>query len=127
MHTHYMQNRTPAAATLEAGTPLGVLAQYQRIAGLSSRMLLEAKANRWATVAELGEEYQQAVDHLKNMGPLSTEDREERRRLLIQILDNDASIRHLISPELERLNGLLGTLKRQQNVLQTYSSPLFSQ
>lgn len=129
MHTHYMQNRTPASpvATVKAGATADVLAQYQHIAGLSVRMLSEAKDGRWAAVAQLGEEYQRAVETLKDMKPLSGEDKEERRRLLIQILDNDASIRHLISPELERLNGLLGTLKRQQNVLQTYSSPLFSQ
>lgn len=124
-----MQNNFEAhpVAALKAGSTQGVLAQYQLIAGLSARMLTQAKANQWDAVIQLGEEYQQAVEHLKTLKPLSNEDREARRQLLMQILDNDASIRHLVSPELERLNGLLGNLKRQQNVLQTYSSPLFSQ
>lgn len=124
-----MQNTFEATsvASLTPGSTQGVLAQYQLIAGLSARMLTQAKASQWDAVIELGEKYQQAVEHLKLMKPLSSEDREARRQLLIQILDNDAGIRHLVSPELERLNGLLGTLKRQQNVLQTYSSPLFSQ
>jgi flagellar protein FliT len=124
-----MQNPTPATpvAGMRAGSTQGVLAHYQLIAGLSARMLSEAKASQWDAVAELGQEYQQAVEHLKTLKPLSGEDREARRQLLIQILDNDAGIRHLVAPELERLNSILGNLKRQQNVLQTYSSPIFSQ
>jgi flagellar protein FliT len=113
------------SAMPESATP--VLNQYRLIATLSSNMLAQAQQREWNTVAQLGEEYQQAVEALKTLSPLSNEDREARRSLLTQILDNDARIRHLVSPELERLNSLLGTLKRQQNVLQAYSSPILNQ
>jgi len=43
--------------------------------------------------------------------------------LLTQILEDDAQIRHLATPELGRLGALLGNMKRQQTVLQAYYSP----
>jgi flagellar protein FliT len=129
MHALHMPNSSIDKASGQhiPGSEPGVLAQYKRIAGLSSQMLSEAQACRWSAVADIGQQYQQAVEVLKGLTPLSHEDREARRSLLTQILDNDARIRHLISPELERLNELLGTLKRQQNVLQAYSSPILNQ
>ena len=123
------QYSADAATTLHANgqQALGVLDHYKRIASISAHMLAHAREHHWDTVIELGEQYQQAVESLKTLSPLSQEDREARRELLGQILDNDTSIRHLLAPELERLNALMGNLKRQQNVLQTYSSPIFSQ
>src|SRR5690606_23005565 len=103
-----------------------LLRQYQTIAAISDEMADKAQAGQWNEVTELGEQYFQAVEALKELSPLSTDDRLARRELLTRILDNDARIRHLVSPELERLNKLLGNLKRQQNVLHTYSSAILS-
>jgi len=101
-----------------------ILSHYQVIAALSSRMLTEARANRWDAVFELGEQYHQAVEALRNLDLQSLEDREARKGLLTQILDDDANIRRLAMPELERLSGLLGNVKRQHRVLRTYSGTL---
>ncbi|HUG59237.1 MAG TPA: flagellar protein FliT [Candidimonas sp.] len=98
-----------------------ILRQYEIIAGISSRMLEEARTNNWDTVVTLGEEYQDAVESLRAIGNLSDQDREARKELLAKILDDDASIRMLARPELDRLGVLLGNMKRQQTVLQTYS------
>jgi len=101
-----------------------ILSRYQAIADISGRMLSEARANRWDAVVALGEQYHQAVETLRELDTLSLEDREARRVLLTQILDDDANIRRLAMPELERLSSLLGNVRRQHRVLRTYSGTL---
>ncbi len=101
-----------------------LISHYQAIADLTGRMLSEARANRWDAVVALGEQYHQAVEMLRELDVLSVEDREARRELLSRILDDDANIRRLAMPELERLSGLLGNMKRQHRVLRTYSGTL---
>lgn len=98
------------------------LRQYEIIAGLSSQMLAKAQAEQWDDVVALGEQYHDAVEQLRAIGALSNEDRTARRNLLTQILNDDARIRNLAAPELHRLCHLLGTIKRQQSVLQAYTS-----
>ncbi|NYT35500.1 flagellar protein FliT [Allopusillimonas soli] len=97
-----------------------VLGHYETIARISHRMLDEAQAKRWDQVLSLGEQYRQAVEVLRNQGVLSDNDREARRALISGILDDDARIRALIFPELERLGTLIGDLRHQRNVLQSY-------
>lgn len=86
-------------------------------------MLELAKLARWEDVFEQSEHYQLAVEKLKNMEDLSVTEKQARRQLLTQILEDDAQIRHLATPELGRLGALLGNMKRQQTVLQAYYSP----
>lgn len=102
-------------------TPL--LRQYEIIASITGKMLDEARANQWDTVVELGTQYHEAVEHLRTFTPLSSQDRQARRELLTQILENDASIRRLATPEIDRLGLLIGAMKRQQSVLHTYCGP----
>ena len=97
-----------------------VLRQYQIIAAISNSMFVAAHANQWDQLVELGDQYHREVEALRNIRELSDEDRIARRDLLNQILANDAHIRELASPELKRLRSLLGTMKRQQSVLQAY-------
>jgi len=101
-----------------------ILTRYQAIAEISGRMLNEARANRWDEVYALAEGYRDAVECLRNLDLKTTADREARKQLLTQILDDDANIRRLAMPELERLSGLLGNVKRQHRVLRTYSGTL---
>lgn len=97
-----------------------ILQHYQLIAALSSKMNALAQAQDWDQVLELGAQYTQAVEALQQFDPLDESDRIARRQLLTQILDDDAHIRHLAAPELERLGHLLGAIKRQHSVLQAY-------
>lgn len=101
-----------------------LLSRYKAIADISGRMLNEARANRWDAVFELGAQYHDAVERLRGLDLQSPEDREARRSLLTQILDDDANIRRLAMPELERLSALLGNTRRQHRVLRTYSGTL---
>lgn len=100
-----------------------LIQQYELIACITNKMVNQAKANHWDSVIELGTAYHDAVESLRSLLPLNTEDRNARRKLLTQILDNDASIRRLASPELDRLGLLIGTMKRQQSVVHTYCAP----
>ena len=103
-------------------TPSAILNHYQTIANVSGQMLAQARANHWDSVLTLADQYRDAIELLRNMNPLSSEDRQARQHLLIQILDDDAKLRDLASPELRRLGVLLGQIKRQQSVLRTYSA-----
>lgn len=97
-----------------------LLQQYETIAHITSSMLQQAQLNAWDDVLALSEQYIAAVDCLRTMSALNSSDREARRELLSRILENDAQIRHLATPELQRLDKLLGNMRRQQNILQTY-------
>jgi flagellar protein FliT len=97
-----------------------VLRLYEAIAEISGQMVLEARARRWDEVVKLGERYQAAVESLRDLEQLQDDDRQARRELLTKILDDDAMIRHLAAPELGRLGALMGNMKRQHAVLQTY-------
>lgn len=97
-----------------------LLQQYEVIADITSSMLQQAQLNDWNGVFTLSERYIKAVDGLRTMNSLSSGDREARRELLTRILEDDAQIRLLATPELQRLDKLLGNMKRQQNILQTY-------
>ncbi len=99
-----------------------LLEHYQAIADISARMRTLAQSKQWDDLLSLGHQYHEAVDKLRFLGPLDTEDRAARRDLLVRILDDDAQIRKLVAPELDRLGHLLGTIKRQRTVLQTYYS-----
>lgn len=101
-------------------TPL--IRHYQAIAALSTEMLGKAQTQEWDALVELGQQYRDAVEHLKTLAPLDDDQKNARRELLTLILDNDAHIRQLMSPEMDRLSHLLGAFKRQRNVLQAYYS-----
>lgn len=101
-------------------TTPSLLQQYETIAHITSNMLQQAQRNAWDEVFTLSERYIEAVDSLRTMDSLSGSDREARRELLTRILADDAQIRHLATPELKRLDQLLGNMRRQQNILQTY-------
>lgn len=99
------------------------LCVYQDIAKTTHRMLSHAKASQWDQVIALTPLYQRAVEKLHGTNIQLQHDLDARRHLLSEILDNDAEIRRLASPELERLNRLISGLKRQRIVLQTYYTP----
>lgn len=99
-----------------------LLQYYEAIAGLSARMLTMAQSQQWDSLVELGTQYHEAVERLKQLDPLNDDEKAARRELLTRILDDDAHIRQLVAPELDRLGHLLGTIKRQRTVLQAYYS-----
>lgn len=99
------------------------LRQYQIIADITRRMLSHAQQSEWDDVIRLAPDYHGAVEELRQLGTLTRTELEERRSLLTEILENDAAIRKLASPELDRLGMLITGLKRQRSVLQAYYAP----
>lgn len=102
------------------------LKHYEFIATLSHRMLHEARQQHWDQLIELGQQYAKAIEHLKTINQPNASERDARRQLLNQILEDDAQIRQLAEPELKRLKHLLGDMKRQETVVNAYCSPSFS-
>ena len=100
--------------------------QYQAIADITNRMVDEARQQQWPTVLELSKRYIDAVEQLKLMQDLSHSDRLARRNLLSRIIENDAEVRQLAMPELDRLGHLLGDMRRQKKVVTAYCSPTYS-
>lgn len=100
-----------------------ILRVYQDIADTTHRMLSHARASQWDQVIALAPLYQNAIEQLHDVDTIPADELEARRSLLSQILDNDAAIRRLASPELERLNELISGLRRQRTVLQAYYAP----
>jgi len=94
--------------------------RYQRIAEISGQMLKLAQTNDWDSVLALSRQYCEAVEKLRPLAPLATDDKLARKSLLTKILDDDARIRNLAAPELARLGAMLGAMKRHQSVLQAY-------
>lgn len=107
-------------------SPSDTLQQYELIAQITNRMVNQARTNQWSEVLELSHSYIQAVEHLKQINQLSDSERLARRDLLTRILQDDAEIRQLATPELQRLGHLLGDTKRQQNVVRAYCAPSYS-
>lgn len=100
------------------------LCNYQAIADVTERMLAYARAGQWEQVSALTHEYREAVRALQDAPPLSRDELASRRSLMLNILENDAGLRRLISPQLETLSEKMGNLQRQRNVLQAYYAPL---
>lgn len=100
--------------------------QYQTIADITNRMVDEARLEQWPTVIQLSKRYIEAVEQLKLIQNLSQADRIARRDLLSRILENDAEVRQLAKPELNRLGHLLGDMRRQKSVVKAYCNPSYS-
>lgn len=99
---------------------MDVLPYYQEIAALSGQMRVKAEAREWGDLHDFYTRYRQAVERLDALPPLDDHQKDARRTLLLQILDDDARIRALLAPELERLGHLLGNAKRERSVLDAY-------
>lgn len=97
-----------------------IVLRYQRIAEISEEMLKLAEANDWDSVIALSQQYCAAVEQLRPLTALGSDDKLARKSLLTKILDDDARIRNLAAPEMARLGAMLGAMKRHQNVLEAY-------
>lgn len=99
------------------------LQYYQNIADVSGKMLQSAYQQDWQTVTQLSTDYANAVERLRQVQPLNTRQRQARKTLLLKILDNDARIRKLAQPELDRLGKLISYGQQQKNALNSYGMP----
>jgi len=100
------------------------LGQYEKIAVLTSVMAAAAAAGDWDSALAFGQQYCHAVELLRDdtqaQTALTTEERAVKQALLLRILANDAAMRDALTPQLARLETLLGGLKRQQTLRHAY-------
>lgn len=100
-----------------------ILELYREIVSVTAAMLNAARVEDWSDVLHFGQTYCEKVECLRNIGvaePLGDAERSQKHALLVQILENDANTRNLAIPELARMSELLGRMKRQQSLLNTY-------
>lgn len=96
---------------------------YEDIAEITSCMREHAAKNEWESLLELSPKYHEKVQKLRKLGDLPAAELNERRDLLLKIIEDDAQVRSLITPRLKELESLINNLQRQQTVLSTYYEP----
>jgi flagellar protein FliT len=87
-----------------------VLSHYQSIALLTGEMVVAARANDWDALLEKEARCAEIIARIQAAGgeaPLSTQEREQRARLITQMLADDAEVRDLLNPCMARLSTLL--------------------
>lgn len=99
------------------------LCPYELIADITRLMLSLAQQDEWEAVLQLAPRYHGAVEELRDMGTLTTEELVARRNLLTEIIANDAEVRRLAAPRLDELGTLITNLQRQRSVLRAYYAP----
>ncbi|WP_454737362.1 flagellar protein FliT [Cupriavidus necator] len=106
----------------EASSP--VIRGYEELLLLSEQMLEAARAGNWDAMSELQQVYVAEVDQLRALGPHpvpSAQERTRRYRLLERILAHDAAIRQIVMPQVSRLEALLGSSRRKQELGLAYN------
>ena len=100
-----------------------VLCCYEKMIPLTGKMLALARTGEWDAMSHVEEEFRACVEQLKEIARihhLNPEQLQYKKKMLDKILDDDAQIRHLATPEMARLGELMGQLRQRQNVNQAY-------
>jgi len=103
---------------------MDIIAHYASIAASSGRMLAAARSGDWDELVSAEHECAGRVAALEELGHIAPKDeyeRETRIGLLRTILANDAEIRSLTEPWMQKLEGMLGSMGRDRRVRQAYS------
>jgi flagellar protein FliT len=96
---------------MDADMEMTVLTHYERIAEASGRMLGAARASDWDTLCEAERECAALIARLRALGggqDLSGESQKRRMSAIRKVLADDAEIRRLSQPWLEKLESFLG-------------------
>ena len=87
-----------------------IVERYTRMAAASGRMLAAARRDDWDSVTEAEKECSRLIAELSTMGDLVPSDpdlREQKLTLMKRVLADDAEIRVLTQPWMQRLDTLL--------------------
>ena len=90
--------------------PRQLIDYYRAIETISSSMLESAKLGAWEAVIQSESACAILISQLRHHSQadaLSIEDRHEKRRIMLQILRNDAQIRSMTDPWLEDLEKVM--------------------
>ncbi|ANH76535.1 flagellar protein FliT [Ralstonia insidiosa] len=98
---------------------------YEAIARLTAEMVNAAEVGNWEIVSTLESESAAYVDALRRSEPhptLSRDDIERKRTLLVRILEDDARVRAMVYPRLDRLQKRIDTARRANTASNAYGS-----
>ncbi|WP_200550596.1 flagella biosynthesis regulatory protein FliT [Kosakonia sp. LAM2021] len=101
----------------------GLLHHYQQLLVTSRTMLNLAKEGRWDELIEHELKYITAVEKLtqfQDISEVAPEMQAQIRPLLQQILENEVSLKELLSQRMDELRTLVGQTSRQHNLHSTY-------
>ncbi len=97
---------------------------YEEIGVLSGRMVDAARSHDWDALIELEREVAALRDTLmtsdESIGTMLDADR--KRRLIQQILQDDAEVRRHTEPWMEQVRKYLGTSNQRQRLAQAYGA-----
>ena len=102
-----------------------LFACYEAIARLTAEMVSAAEVGNWEVVSTLESESATYVDVLRRSEPhpqLSPADIERKRALLVRILEDDARVRAMVYPRLDRLQKRIDTARRATTASHAYGS-----
>ena len=102
-----------------------LFACYEAIASLTAEMVSAAEVGNWEVVSTLERESAAYVDALRRSEPhpqLSRADVERKRTLLVRILEDDARVRAMVYPRLDRLQKRIDTARRGTTASNAYGS-----
>ncbi|WP_454725105.1 MULTISPECIES: flagellar protein FliT [Cupriavidus] len=102
-----------------------LIACYETLLALSGQMCEAARAGDWDTLSAVQTHYVAQVNVLRNHDDvvlLSPQERRYRYQMLETILSQDAAIRNLVMPQIERLGHLLNNSRRRQELHHTYGT-----
>jgi flagellar protein FliT len=102
-----------------------LFACYEAIARLTAEMVSAAEVGNWEVVSTLERESAIYVDVLRRSEPhppLAHAGIERKRALLVRILEDDARVRAMVYPRLERLQKRIDTARRSTNASNAYGS-----
>ncbi|WP_020205897.1 MULTISPECIES: flagellar protein FliT [Cupriavidus] len=102
-----------------------LIACYEALLVLSGQMCEAARAGDWDALSALQARYVAQVNVLRNNDDvvlLSPQERRYRYQMLETILSQDAAIRNLVMPQIERLGHLLNNSRRRQELHHAYGA-----
>ena len=108
---------------MDSDMEITVLTQYEQIAEASGRMLDAARASDWDSLCEAESECAALVARLRVLGggqDLTGESQKRRMSAIRKVLADDAEIRRLSQPWLEKLEAFLGGRSADQRLRDAY-------
>ena len=101
-----------------------IIGTYESVLAVTGEMLVAARNNEWDRVVEREVECRRLVDHLAAAhapADLEPEARKRKVEIIRRVLADDAEIRDLTEPWMQRLQHLLTSVGRERKLHAAYS------
>ncbi|SET50321.1 flagellar protein FliT [Nitrosomonas marina] len=98
---------------------------YEDIKTITNKMVTAAENGKWDELIQLERQCRRLTDeliHNESQISLSHELQQKKIRIIHQVLNDDAQIRSITEPWMEKLQDMLHTNKRKRHLQQAYES-----